>query len=137
MSRAAPLAIRWLYLALGWVSLALAVAGLILPMVPATPFVLLALGAFSRSSPRLERWLLAHPHLGRSTRAWKAHRVISWPAKLVAWVSMAATLAYLIGWQHAAWWIVIAAAVPVVYVSGYIARCPSAPPVDGVLARSR
>ncbi|MEZ4401084.1 MAG: YbaN family protein [Kofleriaceae bacterium] len=121
-------AIRWLYLALGWAFFALGVAGVFLPVLPATPFMLLALWGFSKSSPRLEAWLLAHRIFGPSLRHWNQHRVISWRAKAIAWTSMAASLAYLIGWRQAAPWVVVAAAALMAYGVWFMARCPSRRP---------
>jgi len=124
----APL--RWFYVALGWVFFGLGVAGVILPAVPATPFMLLALWAWSRSSPRLEAWLLGHRVFGPPLRAWKAHRVISWKAKAISWTSMATSLVYLIFFRHAAWWI-LAITIPVMaYGVWFMARCPSRPPAE-------
>jgi len=52
------------YIALGAISLGVGLLGIILPGLPTTVFLLLASFLFARSSPRLHRWLLAHPRLG-------------------------------------------------------------------------
>lgn len=118
---------RWLYLALGWVFFVVGVAGAILPIVPATPFFLLALWGFSRSSPRLERWLLEHRWFGASLRAWRAHRVIPLRGKLVAWGSMAMSLGWMI-YGGTAWWIIALSAALMGYGAWFVASCPSRPP---------
>lgn len=120
--------VRWVYLLLGWAFFGLGVAGIVLPVVPATPFMLLALWAFSKSSPRLEAWLLAHRFFGASLRAWKAYRVIPLRAKLIAWGSMLASLGYMLFWSRPAWWIIGLAAALMAYGAWFIARCPSRPP---------
>lgn len=55
---------RWLWIALGLFSTGLGFAGLALPLLPGTPFFLLAAYAFARSSPRLLAWLHRLPHVG-------------------------------------------------------------------------
>jgi uncharacterized membrane protein YbaN (DUF454 family) len=50
--------------ALGWCAVALAIAGVFLPVLPTTVFVLGASYCFSRSSPRFERWLRQNRWLG-------------------------------------------------------------------------
>jgi uncharacterized membrane protein YbaN (DUF454 family) len=78
---------------LGLVALALGVVGALLPLLPSTPFVLLAAFAFGRGSPRLRRWIEAHPRFGPPVRDWEAHGAIARPLKRLAVAVMAATFA--------------------------------------------
>jgi len=75
---------RILYLSIGWLSLALGIVGIFLPLLPTTPFLLLAAVCFSKASPRLHHWLLTHPRLGPGIIAWQTRRVIPLKAKLLA-----------------------------------------------------
>jgi uncharacterized membrane protein YbaN (DUF454 family) len=59
---------RTVFLALGWCAVALGTAGVFVPGLPTTVFVLAASYCFSRSSPRFERWLRESPWLGPSLR---------------------------------------------------------------------
>lgn len=84
---------RALWLGLGGIFLGLGLLGVVLPVLPTTPFLLLAAGCFARSSPRLHRWLLAHPVFGPPIRNWEENGAISRPAKRLAVGSMVAVLA--------------------------------------------
>lgn len=75
---------RLLYVALGCLFVALGVAGVILPGLPATPFFLLASYFFARSSHRLHRWLLTWPVAGELLRDWQRHRGVRLKVKVVA-----------------------------------------------------
>lgn len=68
----------------GHLSVACAFAGLFLPLVPTTPFVLLAAACYSRASDRFARWLEEHPRLGPVFRDWRAYRAIAPRAKVTA-----------------------------------------------------
>lgn len=56
--------VRYLLLAVGWLSVALGVIGIFVPVLPTTPFLLLAAACFVRSSRRFYLWLVNHPRLG-------------------------------------------------------------------------
>ncbi len=71
-------------LCLGWLFLLLGIVGIPLPLLPTTPFLLLAAFFFSRSSPRLHRWLRAHRLFGPIIRDWEEHKRISLRAKISA-----------------------------------------------------
>ncbi|MCE9568226.1 MAG: YbaN family protein [Planctomycetes bacterium] len=62
----------------------MAYLGVLLPGLPATPWVLLASYCFSKSSTRLERWLRRSPIFGRLLRDWHEHRGIRKPVKIIA-----------------------------------------------------
>lgn len=56
--------VRYLLLVIGWLSVALGVVGIFVPVLPTTPFLLLAAACFVRSSRRFYLWLVEHPRLG-------------------------------------------------------------------------
>lgn len=76
----------------GLFCVALGLVGVVLPMLPTTPFMLLAAFAFGRGSPRLRRWVLDHPRFGPPVRRWEADGAISRRHKIYACVAMAASL---------------------------------------------
>jgi len=80
---------RALLMAIGIASLAAGIVGVFLPVLPTTPFILLAACCFSKSSPRLHAWLRANPVFGQMIRDWQAGGVIRLPAKRLATFFMA------------------------------------------------
>lgn len=83
--------IRAGYLLAGLVSLALGAIGLLLPILPTVPFVILAAFCFARSSPALEQRLLDHRTFGPHIRTWRSRGAISRKGKTAAAIAFAAS----------------------------------------------
>lgn len=79
---------RYLWAALGLICVALAVVGVVLPLLPTVPFLLLAAFFFARSSERLHNWLITHPTLGPPIEDWQARGAIHPKAKRIATLSI-------------------------------------------------
>jgi uncharacterized membrane protein YbaN (DUF454 family) len=97
------LLLRWLLAALAVVSLALGVAGIFIPGLPTTVFVLIAAWAASRSSPRLHAWLLGHRVFGPMIVAWNDGGRVSRRAKWSATAAMAVCMLVLFLTAHRVW----------------------------------
>ena len=83
---------RAAWLVSGLVALALGLLGIVLPLLPTTPFLLLAAFCFARSSPALHDWIIQHPRLGPPIRDWRNHGAISGRAKIAAVAMLAFAL---------------------------------------------
>lgn len=79
---------RRLWAALGLFFVAVGIVGIILPVMPGTVFLIIAAGCFTRSSPRLEAWLLDHPRYGPSVRSWREEGAIPRRGKIAAVIGM-------------------------------------------------
>lgn len=73
---------------LGVLSLLIGGVGIVLPLLPTTPFVLIAAGCFARSSPRMHAWLLGSRVFGPVLGDWEKKKCISFKAKLSALTMM-------------------------------------------------
>lgn len=73
---------------LGFAFLGLGIVGVFLPLLPTTPFVLLAAACFAQSSERMHRWILASPTFGPMVRDWEQNRCVTRRVKAIAMSSM-------------------------------------------------
>ena len=67
---------RLILLIIGWLAIVLGTLGVVLPLLPTTPFILLAAWCFARSSPRFHHWLLYRSWFGAYIRHWQQHRAL-------------------------------------------------------------
>lgn len=84
---------RGLFFIVGLISLMLGLIGIPLPVLPTTPFILLAAFCFAQSSPRFHKYLLTHPWFGTMIKDWQQHRRIARKTKHKALVLMSLTFA--------------------------------------------
>lgn len=117
--------VRFAYLTLGWLFFGLAMLGVVLPLLPTTPFLLLALWAFSRSSVRLHQWLYRHRTFGPALQRWHQHRILPLHAKLLIALTMSASLVYLVGFSQIPEVVTWLVALVMLAVAGYLLSRPS------------
>ncbi|MDW7551221.1 YbaN family protein [Pseudoalteromonas peptidolytica] len=103
--------------------------GMALPVMPTTIFFILALGCFTRSSPKLAHWLLTHPKFGPNLVAWQQYQVIPPKGKIGATVGMAIGLVIL-SLSAAPMWVIWVVASIEATVLCYIFSRPSTTPVN-------
>lgn len=119
---------RWALMALGCVCVALGILGVVLPVLPTTPFLLVAVWAFARSSEHLHTWLVHHPWLGRPVRDWEHHRVIPIRAKVIALSTMTVSMTWVLFFSSAPWYALATMAAVMSYGAWFILSKPSRPP---------
>ena len=82
---------RYLYLSIGFISLAGAFVGIVVPGIPTTPLILVAAWAFARSSKRFEAWLLQHRIFGSIISDWRSNGSIRRSNKIKAVLAIVVT----------------------------------------------
>lgn len=97
-----PPPLRAIYLVIAYVATALGVAGVLLPLVPGVLFLIIAVWAASRGSPRVHDWIYAQPRLARLLDEWHTGRVVPLYAKCIATAMMAASVGWL-AWSGTHW----------------------------------
>ncbi|EKS1844074.1 DUF454 family protein [Cronobacter muytjensii] len=95
---------RTILLILGWLAVVLATLGVVLPLLPTTPFLLLAAWCFARSSPRFHYWLLYRSWFGGYLRHWQQYRAMPPGAKPRAILVILATFAISL-WMVKIFWV--------------------------------
>ena len=96
---------RKLLIIFGSLSLGLGLLGIVLPLLPTTPFLLLSATCYFHGSDRLYRWLMAHPTLGPYIRSFREDKSIPLRAKIVSVSMVWITLLYCIFFVVGAMWL--------------------------------
>ena len=121
---------RLIYFAAGWTCLVLGAVGVVLPVLPTTPFVLLAAWCFSKSSERLHSWLVGHRTFGPYIVAWERHRVIPLRAKIMATSIIVPLTIYMLLFSAAPMWAKALAVGLILWGQIYVWTKPSKPALD-------
>lgn len=85
---------NYILLSLGFLCIILAFLGLFLPILPTTPFLILAAFLFSKSSKKIHGWLLAHRIFGPIISDWEEHGAISVKTKWISSISLILLFSY-------------------------------------------
>jgi uncharacterized membrane protein YbaN (DUF454 family) len=85
-------AVKVFLLFVGWLSVVLGVIGIFLPVMPTTPFLLLAAACFMRTSPKFYHWLVGHPRLGKYLVYYLEGKGIPLKAKIYTIATMAISM---------------------------------------------
>lgn len=85
---------KWTLVTAGVVSTGLGLVGIVLPLLPTTPFLLLAAACFVRSSSRLYNWLISHKWFGPHIRNYREHKAIAMNVKLWTIALLWGTISY-------------------------------------------
>jgi uncharacterized membrane protein YbaN (DUF454 family) len=114
-------------LAIGWIAVALAAAGAVLPLLPTTPFLLVAAWAFGRSSERLRRWLYNNKLFGPLLQSWQKYGAVPIWAKVMAVGTMALAFYGILQRGNVPDWVVVLIGVSLAAVSVWLVSRPSGP----------
>ena len=117
---------RLIYLGIGWLSLGMAVAGVILPVLPTTPMLIVAAWAFGKSSPELAEKIRNHRVCGPPVRDWQDHGVISLKAKLLAITIMSAMGGWLWVYGNLPTWLTLLIIAVMVCAGIFVGSRPGA-----------
>lgn len=116
--------LRGVLLGIGWISVALGVLGIALPLLPTTPFLLLAAACFLRSSSEFHGWLLGHPYLGRYLEYYLGGQGMPFRAKVYTLAMLWSTMA-LSAWLVSNRWVSLILLITGLAVTMHMARLPT------------
>lgn len=116
---------RGVFALLGTVFVVVGLVGVVVPVLPTTPFMLLAAACYVRASARFYNWLLNTPAFGPLILEWRQHRSIPWKTKIIAITLMSSTLAASIVFFVRNPYLQVALAVLGIGLATWLYRIPS------------
>jgi len=117
--------VRIALVAVGTLALTAGVIGAFVPVLPTTPFLLVAAACYARASLRLYRRLAQSKTFGPGIREWRRHRSIPWRTKLLAIFLMSVSIAISAALFVQPWWGKAALVAVGVAVGTWLYRVPS------------
>jgi hypothetical protein len=87
---------KLIFVCCGHLSLAVGFIGIFLPLLPTTPFVLLACGCYAKGSEKMHAAILRHPRFGPIIREWQEYKSIPLYAKILATIMISASITWSI-----------------------------------------
>jgi len=119
------LTVRLAFLTLGTLFVALGIAGIFLPVLPTTPFMLLAATCYARASTRFYNWLLNNRMFGPTILEWRRYRSIpyrvKWTAIILMGVTLSISILYFVPWLE----LQVALAIFGILLGAYLYNIPS------------
>jgi len=115
---------KFLLLSLGFLSLGFGVLGIFLPVLPTTPFILLAAFFFGRSSARIHLYLLNHKVFGPTIKDFNEKKVLKRKTKIIALLTMWAVLISSVMFFIHNWWATVIVLLIGAGVTIYLIRFP-------------
>ena len=116
------------FFALGWLCVVAGVVGIFLPILPTTPFLLVAAWAFAKSSPRFQYWLESHQTLGPYIYDWRHYGVVPIRAKILAISMMTLSFSWLVFLSGASTTVVVVVGLTMAGVATFLLTRPSSSP---------
>lgn len=126
---------RTLFIIAGTLCVILGALGLLVPVLPTTPFLLLAAVCYARSSDRFYQWLLTNRWFGTYIRNYREGRGIPVWHKVLAISLLWLTIGYAAWFVVSVWWVRVILLVIAVAVTVHLLRTRTLRPVEGTPAR--
>ncbi len=127
-SETMPAWARCMLICFGWLMVIVGFIGIVVPVLPTTVFLIIALWAFSRSSRKFQLWIWNHPTFGPPVRGWHRHGVIPIRAKVMAVLVMSLSFTYVAIWIAEDWRLPAVLAAIMLPAGLYIVTRRSHPP---------
>ncbi|WP_017023982.1 DUF454 family protein [Vibrio rumoiensis] len=117
--------------AVGGLALILGILGIFLPLLPTTPFLLLASACFMRSNEKFHHWIHHHPHLGPIINNWNTHKAVSSAMKKRGFILL--TISFLFSFiMMPIWWMRLGVVAGFAVLFFFFYRLPVHDPVSDV-----